>query len=532
MKDFLKQNKETLMCFMPLVLLMVYFFWKSLSFPLHDFSNSYFPAHIANYGTEPEQTLFDIYAYNKYIWAQGYEDVLADFYLNSPFNSTFFYPFALISNAYVSKVLFNGLSILLFLLAIYILLRRFGKPTKWLLVLAPLLCFVSLRNQILFGQTYFLIFALVVLSFYVFEKQKHSLGASFLAFAALLKIFPVLYGLPLMFKKNWKGIGIAISIGILLLVMSLFITGTSIWETYIFEVMPNAIKNKSTVNFQYNAQSMDVFLKTLFVKDMYYNPEAYFNNEQLYFALKWLYKSIVLGIAVSLSFTKKTSYFALLSIWVVTLFLIQSRTATYAQILWLIPVFYVMSISVSGLKKIAILGLLFLICNLPVSNLELMPLLLKFSRLWFSIVLAILVYSSLSRSVNYKYIGLVALLLLPLHFDMFSQPKSDHSTYVLDQQEYFMIFDFNVENNVLGYNALGKNGNEVVLTEIPIHNFNENACQIVNNQIIMNGKQLTNSPDLKKKPVLVNGCEVFYLSDANSRRGAFTIKKINSCNTF
>ena len=63
-------------------------------------------------------------------------------------------------------------------------------------------------------------------------------------------------------------------------------------------------------------------------------------------------------------------------------------------------------------------------------------------------------------------------------------------------------------------------------------NFNENACQIVNNQIIMNGKQLTNSPDLKKKPVLVNGCEVFYLSDANSRRGAFTIKKINSCNTF
>ena len=159
------------------------------------------------------------------------------------------------------------------------MLRRFGKPTKWLLVLAPLLCFVSLRNQILFGQTYFLIFALVVLSFYVFEKQKHSLGASFLAFAALLKIFPVLYGLPLMFKKNWKGIGITISIGILLLVMSLFITGTSIWEPYIFEVMPNAIKNKSTVNFQYNAQSMDVFLKTLFVKDMYYNPEAYFNNE-------------------------------------------------------------------------------------------------------------------------------------------------------------------------------------------------------------------------------------------------------------
>ncbi|MDH7913361.1 glycosyltransferase family 87 protein [Winogradskyella sp. SYSU M77433] len=532
MRNFLNLNRQTLIYFTPLGLVLIYFFLKSLSFPLHDFANSYFPADITSNSEEPELILFDIYNYNEYIWDLGYKEVLGDFYLNSPFNAVAFYPLTYVQNAYIAKAIFNCISILLFIISVYLLYQRLGKSKRWLIVAVPILFFIPLRNQIMFGQTYFLVFLLVVIGYVLFEKQKRLSGSSLLVTAALLKVFPIAYGLPLLFKREWKTILTAIIVAIVFLALSIAFTGISIWETYFFEVIPNAIKNKSTVNFQYNAQSMDVFLKTLFVKDDYYNPSAIFDNEQLYYALKWIYKSVVIGIAISLSLSRKNELFALLSIWVVTLFLLQSRTATYAQVLWLIPAYYIMSLSISKTKIIVFLVVLFLVCNLPIASLEPLPLVFKFSRLWLSIILAGLFFFSFNTKINYKYIALGFVILLPLHFDMFSKPKKDNSTYVLEEQKHFMIYDFYEEKGVLTYVALGKNGNEIVATNISIKSFDEASYTIVNNQVVVNGKQITDTPDLKKKPVLVNDCEVFFLTDSRSRRGAYTIKKIDICNSF
>ena len=530
MKKVFEKQKVTLVYFLPLFLFLSFLFWKSLSFPLHDFANSYFPAHIVANSDVPETILFDIYQYNNYIWDLGYDEVLADFYLNSPFNTVVFYPFSLIKDAYLAKSIFNGLCSIIFLLAIYNLFKRFDKKALWLVFVLPFLFYIPLRNQMLFGQTYFLVFALVVFGFLWIEKNKNTCGGIVLALAALFKIFPVAYGIPLLFKSQWKAIFFTIIIGLVILSLSIWFTGARLWEMYFFEVLPNAIKNKSTVNFQYNAQSIDVFLKTLFVKDTYYNPTALFENEQLYFIIKWILKSIIIGIAISLSFFNKKNLFALLSIWVVTLFLIQSRTATYAQLLWIIPAFYMYTSTARLTKKIAFFTVLFVMCNLPLSSLEELPLFFKFFRLWLSIILAIVFYSSFANKLNYKYLGLGLIVLLPLHLDMFSKANEDASIYVLEEQVYFMIYDFEKEGNILSYKAIGKEGKIKEKTGIQITKFDKDVCGIENSQIVFNGVQITDDPSLKKKPVLVNDCEVYYLTDSRSRRGAFTIKKINICN--
>jgi len=530
MKNLIKESKGTLVYFLPLSLLLSFLFWKSLSFPLHDFANSYFPAHIITNSNTPETILFDIYEFNSYIWDLGYDEVLADFYLNSPFNTVAFYPFSLIDNAYLAKAIFNGLCSFLFLLAMYCLYKRFGKKTLFLIVAIPILFYIPLRNQILFGQTYFLVFVLVVFGFLWIERHKNIYGGLALVFAVALKIFPVIYGIPLLVKKQWKALLMTFGLGVILLAISIWFTGITLWETYFFEVLPNAIKNKSTVNFQYNAQSIDVFLKTLFIQDAYYNPAAVFDNERLFFIIKWLLKSVIIGVAVSLSFSNKKNLFALLSIWVVALFLMQSRTATYAQVLWIIPAFYIFSSKLHIYKQIGFFAVLFVMCNLPLSSLKELPLFFKFSRLWLTIILAILFYSSFNKKVNYKYIGLGLLILLPLHLDLFSHQQNNHSEYVLEEKKYFMIYDFENDNNTLTYKALGKGGRIVEKTNIKLTNFDTDSYTIENNQITHNGLQITNDPSLKKKPVLVNDCEVYYLTDSKSRRGAFTIKKINICN--
>ncbi|WP_299098580.1 glycosyltransferase family 87 protein [uncultured Winogradskyella sp.] len=530
MKNVIDKHKGTLVYFLPLFLLLIFLFWRSVSFPLHDFANSYFPAHIVANSATPESVLFDIYEYNNYIWNIGYKEVLGDFYLNSPFNTVAFYPFIVIEDAYLAKAIFNGLCSLLFLLAIYSLFKRFGRKTFLLVTAIPVLFYVPLRNQMLFGQTYFLVFTLVVFAFLWIEKRKSISGGGLLVLGALLKVFPVAYGIPLLFKSRWKAILAAIVLGVVIFSLSIWLTGFSLWETYFFEVLPNAIKNKSTVNFQYNAQSIDVFLKTLFVQDAYYNPDALFSNVKLGVFIKWVFKSIIFGIAISLSFSNKKKLLALFSIWVVTLFLVQSRTATYAQILWIIPAFYVFALSIKPFKKIAFFTLLFLMCNVPIASLEHLPLIFKFSRLWLTIGLAVLFYSSVAKKVNYMYIGLGLLMLFPLHLDMFTEITDDASSYVLEQQEYFMIYDFENNNNKLTYKALGKGGKIIENTAISISKFDEYSCVIEDYQIIYKGRQITKDPSLKRKPVLVNDCEIYYLTDSNSRRGAFTLKKIDICN--
>ena len=521
-----KFNKFPLLYLGPLFFVLFYFLFQSLTYNIHDFSNSYFSSKLIRESLS-SNLLFDIYEFNRYIWNLGYTNVLVDFYLNSPFTITFFYPFTFIENPYIAKAIYNLISIVLFSWSLYLLVRYKFKKRYEILFFLPILFFVPIRNGILFGQSYFLIFALVVFGFLSIENKKEKLGVSLISIAVLLKIFPVFYGVALLFYKNWKAIMVGIISSLILISFSIVISGVPIWETYLLEILPNAIQNNSTVDFRYNAQSMDVFLKTLFIEDSYYNPDALFNNEQVYILLKWLFKSVVIALAVGLSFKNKKDLFRLLSFWVVALFLLQSRTATYTQILWFIPMICLLNQKISNIKKTVSLLILLIICNIPVYQLEPLPIFFKFLRLWFTILLSLLFFSSFSIKPDYKWFIMSLVVLLPLHLGIFKKTEKSISTYVLKEKEYFLIYDYFENEGSLHVKTLGKKGNQTINLNIPISAFNENISEVVGNQIKLGDQLILEDYSLKKKPVLVNNKELYYLTDHHSRRGAFTLKKIN-----
>ena len=177
-KIFQNINWKTLLYFFPILLVFFYFFYQSLFYNLHDFSNSYFSARMIREGVSPTQ-LFDIYEFNSYIWNLGYTDVLVDFYLNSPFTISLFYSLSFIENPYVAKAIFNLIGIVLFIWSLFVLIQRKLDGRYSVLLVLPILFFIPIRNQILFGQSYFLIFSLVIFGFLFMENKKEGIELAY-----------------------------------------------------------------------------------------------------------------------------------------------------------------------------------------------------------------------------------------------------------------------------------------------------------------------------------------------------------------
>ena len=523
----IKDHKIPLLYVMPTALLCLYFLIQSYGAPLHDFSNSYFSARLLHDGIPPETVIFDIHAFNSYIWELGYTEVLVDFYVNSPFTLAAFYPLAYISDPYLAKFIFNSISILLFIIGLLLLVTRTKHNSNWFLLAIPVLFYVPIRNQILFGQSYFIIFFFVVTAYYVLEKRKNYSPVFFLGFATLLKFFPVFYGIPLAFQKQWKTIGLCVMASFLFMILGIYITGYPLWESYFFDILPHTFSSNTTTDYRVNYQSLDVFFKSLFVADAYYNPSAWVANERLYALANWITKAIIIGSAIGLSFRKKKSAFTLLSIWVATLFLTQARTATYAQILWIIPVLVLFSQKRITLGyKIILLGIVFMICNLPFQKLGGFPVGIQFLRLWLVILLSLVLYKLVNGKFYLRPVLLAFVFLLPLYIGTLKGKKLDVSQYVLQEKSHFMIYDFFENNGKLQYKALGRNGDEMISTAIPVASFDTHSITIKDHQLYYGDRKLTQNISLKKKPVLVNNTTVYFLTDHHSRRGAFTLKSI------
>ncbi|WP_435354592.1 glycosyltransferase family 87 protein [Emticicia sp. SJ17W-69] len=524
---------------LPILTLCLYCLNKSFVFNLHDFGNSYFPALMLYDGQSPEKIVFDIYDFNLFAWQKGYNEALLDYYLNSPFSATFLYPFVYFKNAYSAKLFFNIISIILFILSIEILSKYIEKKNRLLIGLLPILFFIPIQNNILFGQFYLIIFAFTIFAFHFYFKKNSLFSAIFLSFAILTKVFPIFYGFSLLINSKRRDFLYFFLSCLLLFLISIFISGFSFWNIYLFDQLPTAFLNESTIGFQFNVQSFDVFFKYLFFKDSFYNPNPILDNIFLFYLSIFLVKSLILGVTISFVNSHKTEVWKSLSCIIIALFLLQSRTASYSTVLWIIPMFVFISHSNSVVYKIIFCILLFFAFNFSYVRL---PFFFQFSRLWLSLFLFVFLFEKsffLPQNniintqffvkfirLNVQFFILAFMIFLPILLKGLFADFSDNSKYVLPNKGQFITYDFKVENGKLVVFDLSKNGKEKLITNIAVSSFDTLSCKIKNNQIYLNQQLIALPNSLKKKAVLVNQSEIYFLTDHHSRFGWFTLKKI------
>ncbi|MEO5776425.1 MAG: glycosyltransferase family 87 protein [Flavobacterium sp.] len=504
--------------FLPLLLLCAFYVYKAVAFPVHDFANYYFGSYFLREHAFTSNTYFP-YLFNKEIVALGSPPLFAGFAPNTPFLAMLFYPFSFISLA-TAKLTFNTISAILFVISIY-RLAQFYKINWVYLVLIPFVFFVPIRNELLFGQVYLLVFVLLTEFWLAHEKGQQFKAALFLCFAIFLKVFPVLLVLIFLCKKQFKPLFYMLGISVLFFCLSLLFIDIDLWKFYITDVLSKASNGEIATSYVDNYQSAFMFLKRLLVFDANENPAGLFNYPGLFYALIIGFKIMLIVIGYFISKANKNQLTAF-SFWILACILISPYGSTYTFILMLFPFFALLKSEISKVKKIAFCGLLLLVNNLPLSFFMQESFPISYLRLLFLILLFGFFLFEFKQNINWKFASVITVIPIVLLL-VFKKNEAINSTAVLEKSP-LLIYDYKIENNQLSYfywNEKGENKDS-----IPFESYSSRTLDIKDNQVTYKIGKLTFDKSHKQKPMLVDNKTVIYLSDYGRGIGFYTLRKI------
>ncbi len=499
------------------MLLCIIYIYKTHFLSIHDFANYYFGAYFLKEGLFTTDIYFPYY-FNKNIADLGYQNIFVSYAPNTPFLAILFYPLTFLKLT-TAKLIFNILSSGLFLFSVTRLLNYF-KIKKEYIILLPILFFIPLKNNLLFGQVYFLLFFFLSEGFLAYQKKQFKTMAIFWTLAIFLKVFPILLTLFLLFKKEFKALRYLIFFSAILLLISITINGLEVWQFYFIKVLPRASSGEIAGEFVDNYQSIFMFLKRLLVYDAVYNSDAIWHQPQLFKAVLIFIKVFLIGIGYYVTTKSKNNIFTV-SLWLLISVLLSPYGSTYTFILLLF--LYVYLVKLVGVKRRNILLILLFIIgnNVKISNTG-FP--LNYMRLLVLIGFIILLLWRFKAYIKFTEILIIAFIVGVLNY--FTLQNKSKSTKLIAQKTPILMYKYQVINNKLNYFYWNEKGQNRKETNVVIKKINTKDVTIKNNQVYYKNKQITNTKSNKKQVYLLNEKQVIYLSDAKRGIGFYELRQI------
>jgi hypothetical protein len=485
----------------------------------HDYANSYFGAYFLVHG-HFDLSIFDPFSFNKMIFDAGFRQVFVSYNPNPPSTAVLFLPFAILPLA-ISKLIFNIISCILFAISLYRISRHLEIEIYIPFLVVPLLFVVPIRNQILFGQTYFLLFFLLTEGYLASINGKYTLSSILFSMAIFLKIFPAIVILFFIGARNFKaGVSLAI-VSVAMLLAFVLLQGHEVWMYYIAEVLPRNLSGEISSAYEVNYQSANIFLKYLFLKHPDLNPVPLIDSHALFYISDIVLKSVIIAFCVNL-ILKRADLMAFGTLLFGSM-LISSYGSTYGNLLLifiLLP-----AIKNWTRQQIFIAGFLILVAgNMPIKFFATLPAVLQFPRLFVLIGL-------LGCVIIYNHSGIRWGILLSL-LVIFSIPlarlnsHTDNSTLLCKDEMNNITYDYGSKNGYLFYQYWSETGSNIHITKIKGTAIKSLRIQLINNQIIFDNKQLTTSRDKKLKPMLLDEHTILYLSDKDNGIGFYSLRKL------
>jgi Glycosyltransferase family 87 len=532
----LNKNK-LLLYFIPLALLLAYALRHSLHAPASDFAGYYYGSR--ELLTGHYQHAYDMQTLNNLITGDGYKGVFVSYAPFPPFTSLVLAPFLLFPMG-MAKVIFNLVCAAFFVFSLIRSCRYFSIP-PFLTLLIPVVFFIPIFNNLAFGQSYLLLCCLLLEGFRAYREQSPILSSFLWGLAILFKLFPAFLFLFLLLRKKYREtLFLAIACGLLLL-PSLWLNGLPAWKYYVSEIAPKMGRGELNDSWTYIFQSAFMLLKRTFLYDGLLNPHPLLNNPYLFVIGMALFKALILSPAVSLTLRNRDDFFSF-SVWVMASMLISPNGSSYSLVLLVIPLLALGSLprispSIpsgippgirSGISPGILIAILVLVaaCTIPVSRFGSFPIWAQFPRLYLLLLFFILLLSRGNGGlVNAGLVAVIALAFFALDIRGYL-PSNETSAYVLTKEQHLFICDYTVRDNKLVYYYQDDSGVHEQPTDYVVHDLTSDGVKLQDNQIWYKGKKLTDSPDRKEKVAVVDGKDIFYLSDKNRGVGFFTLREL------
>ncbi len=491
--------------------------------PLSDWGNYYYGSRLLIEG-KFDRDIYEPYKFNEMVREHGEADIFLNYTPIPPFTALFYAPFQL-ADSHTSKIIFSAISVLLFAIAVYRFTKFLGADAYWLLLI-PVALIAPMRANIFFGQTYLLISAMLMEGYISYQRDRKLLAGLLWGAAILLKLFPGIILLYLLFKKDFKMLGITLGIIAVISLITAAVTGFGLNIEYFTHILPRMLNNEINDTYASSYQSMHVLLNKIFVYDKLLNPGGSINNPVLFKILNTLYSLTVIYICAMFTLKKEADDYVKFSLWILAGLLITGYGSGYSLLLLVFIEFAASKhLKDKKLSLAAVLGFIFLISTVPVLWFSKYNAVMQFPRLYLFIIFFILVLFVLKIRPELKYLYIVPILALIIGY--LSAPGYNNSDeYVFDKEEALLIYDYGSSDGKLEIKFIDQNGKNIKRLEKEITFDNRKGVELKDNQLYYKGNQLTFTPDNKLKPMLSAGGEIYYLSDKNRGVGFYTLRKL------
>jgi hypothetical protein len=222
-----------------------------------------------------------------------------------------------------------------------------------------------LHRNLQYGQYYILLLLVFTASLWLYIHKKRMLAGLLLGIAAGLKVFPALFLLYFLRKKDLKAAGGLILGSIATLVASIAAFGFELNRTYLQQVLPWTLRGEGMDPYALAANSLSSLLHHLFVFEAEWNPHPLLHAPILVAVLQPVFQFLMLSPAILLASARDMRPRQLQLEWaayVASLLAISTMPASYQFTLLVLPMAIATSVLIDGkrFRELVFLALLYL----------------------------------------------------------------------------------------------------------------------------------------------------------------------------
>ena len=173
-------------------------------------------------------------------------------------------------------------------------------PLGWRRIALLMVVTFPLHRNLQFGQYYILLLLIFIASLWLYVRKRRTLAGLMLGIAAGLKIFPALFLLYFLRKKDLKAAGGLILGSVVTSVISIAIFGVELNGTYLRQVLPWALRGEGMDPYALTANSMSSLLHHLFSFEPEWNSHPLLHAPILVAVLQPVFEFLMLSPAILL----------------------------------------------------------------------------------------------------------------------------------------------------------------------------------------------------------------------------------------